>query len=72
VKLRFIPADFVAPASDAKATRVVAAPDRQQIAPKTAPIDSVTGPAAGRSGMRWALLALAIGAAVFFVLRGRA
>jgi pSer/pThr/pTyr-binding forkhead associated (FHA) protein len=72
VKLRFVPADYEA-ASEAKAARAVVAPDKLKVAPKLAPLDdAVTAPAQSRNGVRWALLALAIAAAVFFVLRGRA
>jgi pSer/pThr/pTyr-binding forkhead associated (FHA) protein len=71
VKLRFLPADFDA-ASEAKAARAIAVPDKL-ISSKSAPIDdSVTAPAESRSGVRWALVALAVAAAAFFVLRGRA
>jgi pSer/pThr/pTyr-binding forkhead associated (FHA) protein len=67
VKLRFLPAGMPVRALDATGT------DRQKPMPRSTPIpNAITETAAGGNGVRWALLALAIVAAVFFVLRGRA
>jgi pSer/pThr/pTyr-binding forkhead associated (FHA) protein len=75
VKLRFIPAEIATARPDPTGTRTITAADRQNAAPKSAPIPEAATEITdteGRNGMRWALLALAVAAAVFFVLRGRA
>jgi pSer/pThr/pTyr-binding forkhead associated (FHA) protein len=72
VKMRFTPvADGAADASSAAG---VTGPERQRTMPKAAPpIPEVpTAPEARGRGLLWVVVALVLGAAVFFVLRGRA
>jgi pSer/pThr/pTyr-binding forkhead associated (FHA) protein len=70
VKLRFIPAG-VNP-NDLAARVAKAAEERKRPAPAMSQVVTDATPAAGTSRLLWLLLALVVGAAVFFVLRGRA
>jgi pSer/pThr/pTyr-binding forkhead associated (FHA) protein len=70
VKLRFIPAG-VNP-NDLAARVAKAAEERKRPAPALSQVVTDATPAAGTSRLIWLLLALVVGAAVFFVLRGRA
>jgi len=70
VKLRFIPAG-VNP-NDLAARVAKAAEERKRPAPAMSQVVTDATPAAGTSRLIWLLLALVVGAAVFFVLRGRA
>ena len=70
VKLRFIPAG-VNP-NDLAARVAKAAEGRKRPAPAMSQVVTDATPAAGTSRLIWLLLALVVGAAVFFVLRGRA
>ena len=74
VKLRFIPAEAAIADIDPKGTRTITAQDRQRILDRPAspiPEPVTAAPSPGR-GLLWGLIALAIIATVFFVLRGRA
>jgi len=72
VKLRFIPAGMSEEALNALASRATPATERRG-APATAdPRQTATAPQGGTSKLLWALLALLVAAAAFFVLRGRA
>jgi pSer/pThr/pTyr-binding forkhead associated (FHA) protein len=70
VKLRFIPAG-VNP-NELAARVAKAADERKRPAPALSQVVTDATPAAGTSRLIWVLLALVAGAAVFFVLRGRA
>ncbi len=73
VKLRFIPAGMSEEALNALASRATPATERQRGAAATAdPRQTATAPQGGTSKLLWALLALLVAAAAFFVLRGRA
>jgi pSer/pThr/pTyr-binding forkhead associated (FHA) protein len=73
VKLRFIPAGMSEEALNALAPRATPATERQRGAAATAdPRQTATAPQGGTSKLLWALLALLVAAAAFFVLRGRA
>jgi len=73
VKLRFIPAGMSEEALSALASRATPATERQRGAAATAdPRQTATAPQGGTSKLLWALLALLVAAAAFFVLRGRA
>ena len=67
VKLRFMPAGMN---PDDRAAR--ASDEQKRPAAASTPVATDTAPAASTSRLLWVLLALVIGAAVFFVLRGRA
>lgn len=67
VKLRFVPAGM---ASDDRTTRT--SDERKRPAASSAQVLTDAAPAPSTSRLLWLLLALVIGAAVFFVLRGRA
>jgi pSer/pThr/pTyr-binding forkhead associated (FHA) protein len=74
VKLRFIPANSEGADAEGKGTRTITAQDRQRAPSKAAsplPEPITAAPSRGR-GLLWGLIALAIAATVFFVLRGRA
>jgi len=72
VKMRFTPVE--GGAAEAVGAGPVTAPERQRTLPRAAPPipDVATTPAPKGRGLLWVLLAAAIAAAVFFVLRGRA
>jgi pSer/pThr/pTyr-binding forkhead associated (FHA) protein len=74
VKLRFVPTDSLGADVDDRGTRTITAQDRQRVATKPAsPIpEPATAPSTGGRGLLWVLIALAIAATVFFVLRGGA
>jgi pSer/pThr/pTyr-binding forkhead associated (FHA) protein len=67
VKLRFMPAGM---SPDDRTAR--ASDERKRSAAASTPVAMGTAPAPSTSRLLWVLLALVIGAAVFFVLRGRA
>jgi pSer/pThr/pTyr-binding forkhead associated (FHA) protein len=67
VKLRFLPAGM--PPNDRTAR---ASDERKRPAGAAAQVVTDAAPAPGTSRLLWLLLALVVGAAVFFVLRGRA
>ena len=70
VKLRFVPAGVNLDEVTARAARV--AEERKRPAPALSQVVTDAKPEAGTSRVLWLLLALVIGAAVFFVFRGRA
>ena len=74
VKLRFLPMDVGTEELDAKGTRPFRAADRPVTAPKLleAPVEAEPVAAEQGSNVKWVLAAIAVAAAVFFVLRGRA
>jgi pSer/pThr/pTyr-binding forkhead associated (FHA) protein len=72
VKLRFIPAGMSEEAlNNARVSRTTPA-ERQRGAATTDPRQTAAAPQGGTSKLIWALLALLVAAAAFFVLRGRA
>jgi pSer/pThr/pTyr-binding forkhead associated (FHA) protein len=74
VKMRFTPAAAVATEPHDASSIGVTGPERQRTLPKSAPPipEPATVPASGGRGLLWFAVAVAIAAAAFFVLRGRA
>jgi pSer/pThr/pTyr-binding forkhead associated (FHA) protein len=72
VKLRFIPAGMSDEAVSAQASRSTPAERQRGSAATADPREMATAPQGGTSKLLWALLALLVAAAAFFVLRGRA
>jgi len=72
VKLRFIPAGMSEEALSAQSSRSTPAERQRGAAATTDPRETATAPQGGTSKLLWALLALLVAAAAFFVLRGRA
>jgi len=74
VKLRFMPADSTSAEVDGTGTRTITAQDRKRAAntPASPVPEPITAPVTSGRGLLWGLIALAIIATVFFVLRGRA
>jgi pSer/pThr/pTyr-binding forkhead associated (FHA) protein len=74
VKMRFTAATPGAGELDGTGTNGVTGPERQRTMPKAVPPipETPTAPPAAGRGLLWVVVALAIAAAVFFVLRGRA